>query len=173
MNIMDSQGASCRSAKRPGDQEGGARGTEHPLLNINGAKSSVNFYREGRTKKAAKASTFVNALASESGASAGTPHHQGPIISAADKLRALPRAQGSTTSSKSSHWGTRQSDSGAFKDYHIGVSYGDDGRSREGIPISLKDKRKKEDEAYEKLLYGDAGSAPKSGTAGRDRKVNF
>ena len=60
---LNLQGASCRSAKRPGDQEGGARGTEHPLLNINGAKSSVNFYREGRTKKAAKASTFVNVLA--------------------------------------------------------------------------------------------------------------
>ena len=98
------------------------------------------------------------------------------MISATDKLRALPRAQGSTTSSKSSHWGTKQSDSGTFKEYHIGVSYGDDGRSREGIQsqhISLKDRRRKEDEAYEKLLYGDAGSAPKSGTAGRDRKVNF
>ena len=95
------------------------------------------------------------------------------MISAADKLRALPRAHGSTTSSKSGHWGTKQSDPGAFKEYYIGVSYGDDGRSKEGMPVSLKDRRRKEDEAYERLLYGDAGSAPKSGTAGRDRKVNF
>jgi len=56
---LNLQGASSRSAKRPGDQGGGIRAGEHPLLNINGAKSSVNFYREGRTKKANKASTFT------------------------------------------------------------------------------------------------------------------
>jgi hypothetical protein len=59
------QGASSRSAKRPGDQGGGIRASEHPLLNINGAKSSVNFYREGNNVKGRvkKTSMLVNAFA--------------------------------------------------------------------------------------------------------------
>lgn len=52
---LNLQGGSSRSAKRPGDQGGGMKEPEHPLLNINGAKSSVNFYQEGRTKRAYKA----------------------------------------------------------------------------------------------------------------------
>jgi len=74
----------------------------------------------------------------------------------------------SITSSKSSHWGAKQSDASAFKEYNassnIGIGYGDDARPKECNPIGIKHKRKKEDEAYETLLYGDAGSAPKSGT---------
>jgi hypothetical protein len=76
-------------------------------------------------------------------------------------------------SSKSSYWGTRQSDAGACKEHNIGISYGDEVRPKEGMPLNIHDKRKREDAAYEALLYGAGGSAPKAGTAGRDRKVNF
>lgn len=88
-------------------------------------------------------------------------------------MRAFPRAQGSMASSKSSHWGTRQSDIGAYKENNIGISYGDESRPKEGMPINIQDKRQREDEAYEALLYGAGASAPKAGAAGRDRKVNF
>jgi hypothetical protein len=77
-------------------------------------------------------------------------------------------------STNSSRWAAKQADAAAFKEYDIGISYGDDAPPQDCIPINIKQKRRKEDEgAYGTLLYGDAGSAPKSGTAGRDQKVNF
>ena len=77
------------------------------------------------------------------------------------------------TSSKSSHWAAKHSDAAAFRECNIGIGYSEDTQPEACNPVGVRHRRKKEEAAYGTLLYGDAGSAPQSGTAGRDQKVNF
>ena len=161
-------GGERRSAKKPGDPAAGGRGGEHPLLNINGAKSSVNFYREGRAKKT---SMFVNALTQDAGASSVTskrlytmdqfnPEWGGPVAES-EKQRAFPRAHGSTTSANSGHHASKQAGAGGT-------------RPKECAPIRIRHKRKREEEAgYGSLLYGDVSCALKAGGAGREQHLDF